>query len=178
MRPGIVNRFSYNIDFKYKQRVCQHKFHNMFERLSIFHSLSIPFYYIQGCPGLLSMLTASLDQEKCMNILDKIIIYIIYVYMGHSVLIWTLNQRASLSWQMKMAFVVDGTEFLCTHADIFAFTAYEHSSLMISLMKSLWWELTDCRVWRMIISWSRIHDIFKQKTFLHTCMDHHIFTGI
>ena len=178
MRSGIVNRFSYSKDFKYKQRVCQHKFHNMFEPLSIFHSLSIPIDYIHRSFIILSILTASLDQEKCMNILDKIIIYIIYVYMGHSVLIWTLNQRASLSWQMKMAFVVDGTEFLCTHADIFAFTAYEHSSLMISLMKSLWWELTDCRVWRMIISWSRIHDIFKQKTFLHTCMDHHIFTGI
>ena len=132
-----------------------------------------PFYYIYR------LLTASLNKKKLYKYLGyNHKIYNICIYMGHSVLIWTLNQRASLSWQMKMAFVVDGTEFLCTHADIFAFTAYEHSSLMISLMKSLWWELTDCRVWRMIISWSRIHDIFKQKTFLHTCMDHHIFTGI
>ena len=172
MRLGIVNRFSYSKDFKYKQRVCQHKFHNVFKWLSIFHSLSIPIDYIAY-----RLLTGSLNQEK----MHKYLGYnhnTYSIYMGHSVLIWTLNQRASLSWQMKMAFVVDGTEFLCTHADIFAFTAYEHSSLMISLMKSLWWELTDCRVWRMIISWSRIHDIFKQKTFLHTCMDHHIFTGI
>ena len=176
MRSGIVNTFSYSIDFKYKQRVCQHKFHNVFKRLSIFHSLSIAFDYIAL---IFRLLTASLNQEKLYKYLGyNHKMYNTCIYMGHSVLIWTLNQRASLSWQMKMAFVVDGTEFLCTHADIFAFTAYEHSSLMISLMKSLWWELTDCRVWRMIISWSRIHDIFKQKTFLHTCMDHHIFTGI
>ena len=74
--------------------------------------------------------------------------YTNYKYFSHilSVLIWTLNQRASSSWQMKMAFVVVLYKLTRLHADMLHLL-HMSTPLMISpLMKSLWWELTDCRM--------------------------------